>query len=198
MNPTALQRLWRFIREEDSAKVFEGWFYKEYDGAEIDAALGSVLVGRALEADYNEPEQVDALRRDFREYLTAKGPCPCATWADDQRLTIGSNSVTGKSESVRDFLGAFLIRKRQSPWLYAVECRVCGTSWYLAVDTVHDVYLLHRLGAEEPTGIAKGRWPHVFDGISAVWPSQEWLALHKFASLEHWQRENENMALHEM
>ena len=109
---------------------------------------------------------------------------------DDQRLLVGLDSETSETQSVGQFLSGFLVFKRRSPWLYALECRKCGQLWYLAVDSIDDRYYLHRLHPIARDQILAGRWPDTFDQMAAVWPTTEWLSLYGYSSLEEWQAKN--------
>jgi hypothetical protein len=182
-------RMWRFVRGNEPERDFESWLYANHEDAELETLLGKDLVQAALATDYGDVRQIIALRQSLERALVGGPSCRCISWRDDQRSVLGLDEMQ-RPESLGDFLSAFLVLKRRTPWLYAVQCRRCDRLWYLGVDSIDDEYYLHLLNTAERSQILAGRWPDVFDRISALWPTKEWLALHGYSSLEGWQARN--------
>lgn len=187
------EKVWRFVRGDDTAEVFEAWLYQHVDDPVLKSKLGDQLLLHALETNFMNPEQVwelrTAIRNAAREDLLS---CCCLSWRDEQRLPIGLDPETDAVESVDEFVARFTVRQRRTPWLLYATCRVCEQAWYIAIDTFDDEYHLHRISKTEVEALTSQRWPTVFDDFDHVWPTQEWLTLFGHATLREWQEANPN------
>ena len=157
-----------------------------YNSPGVEHLLGRTAYLDLLETDYaSKQSAAEARRRVATELARVDAQaCGCASWRNDMKVPLGYES------DVEWFSSHFHVLARRTPWLEHVRCKLCETDWYVATDTVDDDYYFHRMTAEEIAGMSTGVWPATFDKLEAAWPSQEWLELFGYQSLEEWRREN--------
>ena len=188
MNPIE-QKIWRFIRGDESEQEFEQWLYGQFQNPLLTELLGETLLQDSLATDFLDPHQVHRVREQLRTQLSQMGftTCRCITWRDLQTKPIGFDHETDQVESVDDFTSRFTTVQKRTPWIFLIQCQQCSQYWHLAIDTIDDNYHLQRVSITEAEQVLSGIWPITFDSLGAVWPSSEWLKLYGYKSLEDWQ-----------
>jgi hypothetical protein len=176
--------LWRFVYDNIAVSDFEKWVYA---AKELEALLDPDIYLHLLEANYQDHLQVHELKNSLKAQLNTFYPlaCECLAWKNYQVIPI-----SGHDRLPQFSLAKFKVLKKQTPWIDLVTCIACRQLWYLAIDTTNDDYYLQRLKEDDVEKIDKGVWPTMFDNIEHCWPSEEWLKLYGFKSLEDWQNKN--------
>jgi hypothetical protein len=179
-----IQVIWQFIRGGRAAAECEQWVYKT---PQLERLLGNSLYLDLRVCNYQKRNQVEKIKKalEFAVDQIMPRECDCMTWLDNQKIPMGIDTRW-------EILSAdFEILVKRTPWLEFVRCKSCGQYWYIATDTIDDVYYLYRVGDGEAGKIIQNAiWPPVFNSLAAVWPDREWLEEDGYKSLQDWQDRN--------
>ena len=72
---------------------------------------------------------------------------------------------------LRDFRSWLEEVRSRNPCLSLEKCRSCAQHWYIAADTVDDIWYLRRLTEAEADQAKHSVWPATFDAFPNVWPN---------------------------
>ena len=157
-----IRRFWGLLHLYQDPGGIEGWLMRH---PEYRARLGEDLY-EALVRFPRPNTQADFDLRDRLEawsVSTMIAGCPCSTWADDQEVVMNLGTAT-----LSDW---FTSLRARTPWLELVTCKRCGQHWFMATDTVDDVYFFLKLDPKQVDDILNhDSWPSRFDAVRNVWP----------------------------
>jgi hypothetical protein len=176
--------IFRFARGDLSAKEFEAWVYAH---GELGSLLGQDLYLGLASTNYSEASDVDQMTNTLVAWAEGqiKNRCLCRAMRDNDRKIIGQQEWL--------FTATFLTIRRRTPWIRLDKCEDCGDYWFIATDSTYDdESFFHRIDEQTALNIINnGTWAaHPFDR-DVFWPTQEWLCLNGYSSLEEWQSINE-------
>jgi hypothetical protein len=167
-DPTLDPRLitiWRFVRGDLDAAVFERWAYEHSD--DLEGMFGKQDALHVLAADYRSTEAIAGVKNTLRQHAARASSlrCRCVTLADTAVVDMGSDSseVMASIEEKRS-------RGEPLWWLWCGECAHCREWWLVAQEErQNDVFCLRRLDDAEVRGLLeKGAWPHYFDTYESL------------------------------
>ncbi len=175
---TTRLHLWRFVRGDESARVFEHW---AYDEPTLEARLGGDLYLELISADFRDAEAVWSLRDRLGAYVRSlPGPdCRCIRLRDLDIVDMGWFRAPApafeqdREWSHEDVMGTLVeVRRRSEPywWLWAARCTACGQGWLVgSEERQNDIFCLQRLDeAELRTVEEQDRWPKDFDSYERL------------------------------
>ena len=138
--PIELEKCWAFVRGDIDVSEFENWLYFE---SIAELALGTDAFLDAVSTDFGNPKRVNDLRHRLSEWLPAPAACHCHQFPNGQLTTMGSTSP--------DTFDDTDVRIDPLYWMRRVQCRVCGTQWWLVEECrIYDVWMLYRGWSNRP------------------------------------------------
>jgi hypothetical protein len=160
---TALDLVWRFVRGDTPKDEFERSIYLN---SSLEEALGAERYLELVSTNFEDPDQVDAVRSSLGDFALAvsKLECLCVTLADLAVVDMGEHEQVFAPLEER--------RRRGSPfwWLSLYVCRICSQGWLVAQEERHnDIFCMRRLDVPRVSRIVDGGvWPGEFDRYESL------------------------------
>ena len=171
------QFFWSFLRGELTTEEFEASIYAS---PELEGILGADDYLTVISYDYRTRRDYHDFLYELQNIVRRRFPRTCECMSVGQRGTMSLGSIEAPIERTE-------VLFRANPWLDLRHCPDCSTFWYVATDTVDDLFYLYRMSRKEVEAVAeRGVFPDVFDERSFGWPSPGSFPLDGCASVEDW------------
>lgn len=168
-----------YVRGDLEDEYFEEWLYSKSD--ELNNLFEETFLLDVLATDFSDPSAVDKTKEAIRRFLLESTSLSCKCLLIRNRDNLPLNFET--SSTMSKFVEVSVL----TPWLTLKQCSICSEHWLVGIDTVDDEILLSRVSGEDLERIQKNdEWPTLFNNCTSLWPTDEWLRVHGYESLNDW------------
>ena len=156
--------LWEFARGDFSASEFEKFIY---ENDSLKKNIDDNLYLQLLEANYNDKNIVEDLKKSIINFLLEKTPpqCKCILTKNLDRVQFGTQFTEDLFSTFKE------IKKRGENywWLSLYKCEHCNNHWLAAQDESHDDFFLMRLNENIIKEIIRDSlWPSIFNDYEGL------------------------------